>query len=258
MRDVIFMDPKSVINWKVFGILLTVSILHLLFALIIVTILRVAYVRTVPFEFMVDVFPALLVVFQAMGLGMQIFIGLYLGKRVGMGAPLLESWLDGGIIRGRVVSILKLSLVLGIIVAGLKFFVDRFIFSQFVPSLLLQWKQIPFEFRWVIPFQQGIGDEISYRLFWMTILIWIIYKIQKPENNQPATLTFWIPILIVSVFSGLSPLFWGASLLITLQYLFFSYIGGIVFGWLYWKKGIESAIIAHFLSSMVLVCLSFM
>jgi membrane protease YdiL (CAAX protease family) len=29
-------------------------------------------------------------------------------------------------------------------------------------------------------------------------------------------------------------------------------IGGIIFGWLYWKKGLESAILAHFSADIVL------
>jgi membrane protease YdiL (CAAX protease family) len=29
-------------------------------------------------------------------------------------------------------------------------------------------------------------------------------------------------------------------------------IGGIIFGWLYWKKGLESAMIAHFSADIVL------
>jgi membrane protease YdiL (CAAX protease family) len=29
-------------------------------------------------------------------------------------------------------------------------------------------------------------------------------------------------------------------------------IGGVVFGWLYWKKGLESAMIAHFSADIVL------
>jgi membrane protease YdiL (CAAX protease family) len=29
-------------------------------------------------------------------------------------------------------------------------------------------------------------------------------------------------------------------------------VGGIIFGWLYWKKGLESAMIAHFSADIVL------
>jgi len=33
-------------------------------------------------------------------------------------------------------------------------------------------------------------------------------------------------------------------------------IGGIVFGWLYWKKGLESAFIAHIFTHIVLLFFS--
>jgi membrane protease YdiL (CAAX protease family) len=29
-------------------------------------------------------------------------------------------------------------------------------------------------------------------------------------------------------------------------------VGGIIFGWLYWKKGLESAMISHFSADIVL------
>ena len=31
-------------------------------------------------------------------------------------------------------------------------------------------------------------------------------------------------------------------------------IGGLIFGWLYWKKGLESAMIGHMLTHVVMVC----
>jgi membrane protease YdiL (CAAX protease family) len=33
-------------------------------------------------------------------------------------------------------------------------------------------------------------------------------------------------------------------------------IGGIIFGWLYWKKGLESAFIAHIFTHVTMVSLS--
>jgi membrane protease YdiL (CAAX protease family) len=32
-------------------------------------------------------------------------------------------------------------------------------------------------------------------------------------------------------------------------------IGGLVFGWLYWKKGLEYAIAAHFIADIVLLAI---
>jgi hypothetical protein len=250
------MNQNSGVNWRVVAILLMIGIVHLLFAIVLSIILRVAYVRTIPFEFMFDVLPALWVLAQAVGYAIAIFVGLYLGRSVGLGAPLLESWMNGEEIRDRAVSALKISFVLGSCVAVVKFILDRFLFSQFVPSLLMQWKQIPFGLVWIIPFEQGIGDEIFHRLFWMTILVWIIYKIQKPENNQPTPIGVWTAILIATIFSIPGTVFWFSGPIIGLQLTILTAVGGIVFGWLYWKKGIESAILAHFISSVVLVVLS--
>ncbi len=250
------MNQNSVINWRVFCILLIIGIVHLLFALVFTIIFRVTYVRTVPFEFMVDVLPALLVLAHAVGYTIAIVVGLYLGRVVGLGAPLLESWMNGEEIGDRAVSFLKITFALGSCVAVVKFVLDRFLFSQFVPSLLMQWKQIPFGLRWIIPFEQGIGDEITFRLFWMTILVWIIYKIQKPESAQPTPKGVWTAILIATIFSIPGILFWSSGLVIKLQLVVLTAVGGIVFGWLYWRKGIESAILAHFISSVVLVLLS--
>lgn len=251
------MTKNSLINWSVFSILVLINVIHLLFANILFIILRVAFVRNVLFDFMFDIFPIILFFSQVIVSGLLIFIGLYLGKEVGLGAPLLESWANKEVIHERVVSILKISIGFGIIVAGAKFLLDRFVFSAFVPSLLMQWKQIPLGFIWLVPFNQGIGDEISYRLFWMTLLVWIIYKIQKPENKQPTQIGVWIPIIITTLFSVLEKTFWAAAPLVKLQFIILSGIGGIIFGWLYWKKGIESAIIAHFTSNVLLVLLTF-
>ena len=153
------MTKNSLINWSVFSILVLINVIHLLFANILFIILRVAFVRNVLFDFMFDIFPIILFFSQVIVSGLLIFIGLYLGKEVGLGAPLLERWANKEGIHERVVSILKISLGFGIIVAGAKFLLDRFVFSAFVPSLLMQWKQIPLGFIWLVPFNQGIGDE---------------------------------------------------------------------------------------------------
>lgn len=36
------------------------------------------------------------------------------------------------------------------------------------------------------------------------------------------------------------------TLLLTLRIILLNAVGGIIFGWLYWKKGLEAAVIAHF------------
>jgi len=252
-----YMNQNSVIDWNVFAVILAISILHLLFALVLYFLLRLNTLSEIPFEFMVDGFLVISFLAQVLVLGILIFIGLYLGKSVGLGAPLLGSWTKGEPVRERVISALKVSLLLGIGIAATKYLLDQFIFSQFLPATLSGWKQIPLFLAAAIPFQQGIGDEISYRLFWMTVLVWVTYKIQGPENESVKAMGIWASILIVGLFSILGPPLWGTAILVKLQYAVLILTGSIPFGWLYWKKGIESALLAHFSSSVVLLLLSF-
>lgn len=187
-----------------------------------------------------------------------IVIGLWFGKKVGLGAPLIESWVNGEPVRERLISILKFSIGAGICVTVAKITADLLLFSSSLPLLLYQWQPIFLPLRLKIPFDQGLGDEIVFHLFWMTILVWIIYKIQKPANNQPTPIGVWIPIVIVSLLAVLKSVIHASSLLAGAQVLVIVSIGMIPFGWLYWKKGIESAMIAHFTSTLLLVLLTLM
>jgi hypothetical protein len=251
------MDQNSPISWNVFAVILAVSILHLIFALVLYILLRAGNFSEIPFEFMVDGFLVIAFLAQVLVLGILIFIGLYLGKGVGLGAPLLESWANGEPVRERAISALKVSLALAIGVAAAKYLLDQFIFSRFVPATLSGWKQVPFFTAAVIPFQQGIGDEIYYRLFWMTVFVWIIHRIQGPGDHPAKTTGIWAGILVAGLFSILIPLLSGATILVKVQYAAIILAGGIPFGWLYWKKGIESSILAHVASSVVLLLFTF-
>jgi hypothetical protein len=250
------MDQNSAVNRHVFALLLTISILHLLFALVLSILLRAGTLGETPFNLMVDGYLFISFAAQVLVLGILICIGLSLGKGLGLGAPLLEGWTKGEPVREQAVSALKASLALGFCVAAAKYLLDHFIISQFVPTALSQWTGTPLLLILAIPFQQGIGDEIYYRLFWMTVLVWISHKLQGQGNNPVKNTGIWAGILVAGLFSILIPFLSGATILVRVQYAAIILTGGIPFGWLYWKKGIESALLAHFASSVVLLLLS--
>lgn len=250
------MDESPPVNRNVLALLLSVSILHLVFAITILTIHRVNTLREIPFHFMVDGFLAISFLGQVLVLGVLIYIGLYLGKRVGLGAPLIGSWARGEPVREQAMSVLGLSLAIGLGVAAAKYFLDLLIFSRFVPATLSQWRQVPLLFRLPIPFPQGIVDEISLRLFWMTVFVWIIWKIRGSEDTPLPDPAYWAVILLVGLFPVAGTVLGGSSGPVILQYAVLILAGVIPFGWLYWKRGIESALIAHFSSGVALVLLS--
>ena len=97
----------------------------------------------------------------------------------------------------------------------------------------------------------GVQEEIFSRLFLITILSWLGGLIWQEQDGRPTHAVFWIAILITGLIFG-----WGHvddKLVIPgipfLNYFILMVVStayGIVFGWLYWKLGIECAILTHF------------
>jgi len=106
-------------------------------------------------------------------------------------------------------------------------------------------------------FYGGIGEEVMMRLFLMTVLVWLSFKLVKTADGKPTRAGVWLAIIITAVMFGVGHLPVTAAMtaitpLILARALLLNGIGGIVFGWLYWKKGLESAIVAHFSADIVL------
>jgi membrane protease YdiL (CAAX protease family) len=100
-------------------------------------------------------------------------------------------------------------------------------------------------------FYGGIAEEVLLRLFLMTLLVWIAFKIKKTANGKPTATGIWLAIIISSIIFGLGhlPITSGLTAitpLVILRAVLLNGVAGIIFGWLYWKKGLESAILSHF------------
>ena len=87
------------------------------------------------------------------------------------------------------------------------------------------------------------------RLFFVTSLVWILYKLKLKS--------VWLALSIVAFLFALAHLplndIASISLFMFVRQIFTSGLAGMVFGWLYWKKGLESAMLAHFSTDIVLV-----
>ena len=68
----------------------------------------------------------------------------------------------------------------------------------------------------------------------------------------------WIATLLAAVLFGIGHLPGTAAIglsldsLVITRALVLNGLGGVVFGWLYWTRGLESAILAHFSADVVL------
>lgn len=242
---------KININWKIFVILLIASVITSIMVLPYTLALSPALAKVFTPLVLIAQLIQTLVVFS-----IAIFTGLLLAKRVGFNLPILEGWLEGKEIGNYLKSILGISIGLGVL-AGLIIILLSFLFTPVSSIFLNAEMSVPIWKGFLASFYGGIGEEILLRLFLMTLIVWIIFKIKKTADGKPTAIGIWLAIIISAIIFGLGHLpITGAitsiTPLIVFRAVLLNGIGGIIFGWLYWKKGLESAMIGHFSADIVL------
>jgi membrane protease YdiL (CAAX protease family) len=243
------------VNRKLFLILLVASVLASISVLPYALSLGLLKTTELPVSLPVAI---LVQIVQATAFfAVAIFAGLFLGKKVGLGAPFLEGWLNSEPIKEWFGPVLKISIILGVFVGICLFFLDRVAFAFFIEPITAFQAKPPLWQRILVSFYGGINEEIGMRLFLMTVIVWISSKIRKTTMGLPSDFGFWTAIILISVVFGLGHLpmtarFQQITALVVFRAVLLNGIAGVVFGWLYWKKGLESAMIAHFLTDIVL------
>ncbi|MFB7638290.1 CPBP family glutamic-type intramembrane protease [Peribacillus butanolivorans] len=242
---------KKIINWK------------LLFLL--VAVCAVAGVMVLPFTFALAplpdnapiqiIIPAQIV--QTLVLSaLAGFFGLLLSRRIGFGAPILEGITGGEKQKGYLKSILGSSVLWGIL-GGVLVVLLCLPFWNMSVELMKAEMAVPVWKSTLAIFYGGTAEEILFRLFLMTFFVWITTKIKKAKDGGPTKIGVWLAIVITGVIFGLGHLgITGAMTAITgnviLRAVLLNGSLSVIYGWLYWKKGLESAMIAHFSTDILL------
>lgn len=249
---------KELINWKLFSVLLGASIFGTIAVLPYVLTLQADLLKELPISISVLIF--LQIIQSVILFSIFIFIGLLLSKSVGFSLPILEGWLEGKEVKGYLKSILGISIILGVLVGILIIGLD-FLFSAGGVQITVTQVTTPIWQGFLASFYGGIVEEIIMRLFFMTLLVWITFKIKRTKEGKPTNIGIWISIIIAAILFGIGHLPITAELtsltpLVVARAIVLNGIAGIVLGWLYWKKGLESAMIAHFSADIVLHVIS--
>lgn len=190
--------------------------------------------------------------------GLAIFIGLHLARKVGLGLPILEGWLEGREVKSYLKSILEISIGLGILAGILIIGLDHLFSFAGVPINVTQASINPPAWQgFLASFYGGINEEVLLRLFVMSLIAWMIFRIKKTEEGKPTSTGLWLSIIIAAVIFGAGHLpavmaITTLTPLVIVRTIILNAVGGIIFGWLYWKKGLESAMISHFSADIVL------
>ncbi len=241
------------LRWKSFGVLMIGALIGLL-ALVPYNISLVG----LPSVEIMPIWLSMLIWFvQSMLLfAGAIGLGLWLGDKVGLGVSELHSWLTGDL---KAPQQLKISLPWGIgigVIVGLVIWVlEKIAFAPYIPEALSMSEQPPAWQGFLASFYGGINEELLFRLGALTLIIWLAMKLNRKEN--PSNVLIWIAIILVAVLFALGHLPMVAILapltsMVVIRTLVLNSIGGIVYGWLYWQRGLLIAIVAHFCTDIVL------
>jgi membrane protease YdiL (CAAX protease family) len=194
---------------------------------------------------------------SAAQISLIVAIGLFFAHRTGLGAPILERWLKGEAVGSQIRSILLPAISLGALFAVATEAVNLLVFAPLLPgfssviSELSGWQAL------LASFYGGIFEELMLRLLLVSALAWLFGKVSHTAVGTPTREAFWVAIGGAAIIFGLghlpaTSLTVATSPLVVLRAIVLNGIMGAIFGAIYWKRGLEAAMLTHFSADIVL------
>ena len=181
-------------------------------------------------------------------------VGTIFYDKVGLSVPTISSILKLDEPKISFLEQIKYGVSLGLI-SGILLTVIGIIFKSSIPQEFLQ---IADKFKPTILARFGYGgitEELLMRYGFMTLVIWVIFKITRKLNDP----TYWIGIVLAALLFAVGhfPVVFSSVKNPTISLLTYvltgNTIGGVFFGWLYWKKGLEAAFIGHIFAHVAML-----
>ena len=190
-------------------------------------------------ELNIDSIPTTLIIIQgAIVTGVYAAIGSILSQRIGFNPPYISYLLNKEPLSPNLKKQLFYSSIIGAIGAVI-LFLGSSAFSLYIG-------QFPILNR---IFGAGLYEEVMVRWFFASLFIWIFWCLFDRKSQKPGNIVIWSGLIVSNILfiMGHYP---AISILILnnleiINMFFWMFIITLPWGWLYWKFGIESAIVAH-------------
>jgi hypothetical protein len=185
-----------------------------------------------------------------------IAVGLLTAHAIGIGAPYFEARLAHTLIP-TLTPMLSEALILGV-VGGLFLFLFDYLFLSYLPKILVDttrtttiWQNL------AASFYGGVNEELLMRLFGFSVIAWLLSRVWHTQTHMPTVVVLWTANIIMAIIFGLGHLPTTKNLVgkltpfLTIRALLLNGMIGLVCGWLFWQKGIEAAMLAHFSADII-------
>jgi hypothetical protein len=96
----------------------------------------------------------------------------------------------------------------------------------------------------------GITEEILLRWGFMSLLVWLGWVLFNRSKPKPSRGVVWTAIVLSAILFGIGHLPALAALvplttMLVIRTVLLNAIGGVLFGWLFWRYNLEVAMVAH-------------
>ena len=251
------MSRTSQYPWRLFFLLLVAGVLGVAAIIPYLLALSADTIQKIPLPIPLPILIAVQFVQNVILLSVAVGIGLLASRKLGLGAPFLEAWLykQAKVVPWRMLAISAIAgvgtSVFIVIIANLVF---RPLLGQLPPLAQLV---LPLWKRFLACLYGALDEEILMRLFLLSGLLWLIARFWRNLQGRTTSSTFWITNVLVAILFGLghmpaASLIMPINMATTLYIISLNGIGGLVFGYLFWRCGLESAMVAHFFADIVL------
>jgi len=170
------------------------------------------------------------------------FVGIKTARRVGLLKPI-------ALTRAGSIAAAVFALVTALVIT----LSDKLLFAPLIPELAAQssaYEFSPIYFASGLVYG-GIIEELLMRLFLMSGIALGLWKLfDRSAHEKPSNWVFIASIIAAAALFalghwGANEMLYGMNPVVFTRMMILNGIGGIFFGWLYWKHGIQHAILAH-------------
>ena len=189
---------------------------------------------------------------SAVFVALSVWAGVSLAPRVGLQAPILSAWIS----RVSIAPVFRTPVINGLM-GGLLGGVFLFGAWRYAPGVLADAQErlnLPLFARVLYG---GITEELLLRWGLMTVLVWLAWRFVQRRQGAPGTAYVLLAIFLSAMLFGAGHLPTAIQLVGPLNASEVAWVLGVnttfglLFGYLFWRSGLESAMIAHALTHVV-------
>ena len=174
--------------------------------------------------------------------------GLVVGRRIGLGAPWLATWIGGApaperAFPWRLVLLAGFGACVGVLAV-------HAVAEPWLPQVPGGTPSPTPLQGFMASFYGGIGEEVQLRLFLMTMLVWALLKAGRSRATALVAANVVAAVLFGVGHLPMAAQIWPLTFAVVASVVAANASAGLVFGALYARYGLEAAIAAHFVADI--------